>query len=474
MEHRPHISVCIPTYEMHGKGADFLRHNFDKLLSQTFKDFDIVISDNAKDDSIKKVCGEYKNKLTIHYFKNEDPLHGMSSNVNNTITKATGKIIKILFLDDFLYTNTALETIAKNFNLETDLWLATGCIHTTDGCTFEKIHSPNYNKYVYSGKNTIGSPSVIAIKNDSPLLFDTNLSWLMDCDYYTRYHTQFGKPKIINQPLIAIRLGEHQITNTEATKSLRAREKMYVEKKFPDGMHEAPIVELPNVTLVAVSGINPNGAINALLISMQRMTYFDVVLISHNKPEHLPPGITFKQCKPTELVSTDPKNKDDYSKFMAYNLCDYIESDFCLIVHNDAYVLRPHKWNPEFLKYDYIGAPWQKNKHFTKEGINIRVGNGGFSLRSKRMLGILNELHLSFTDSGTGFYNEDGILCVYYRHEIENAGLTFAPVDVAARFSHELDVQESVSEPFGFHNYKKTSRYRFLKNCFIRILRLFT
>lgn len=223
------------------------------------------------------------------------------------------------------------------------------------------------------------------------------------------------------------------------------------------------MAHLSNVTLVAVSGIDPTGAVGALLRSMEGMSYYDVVLISHNKPENLPSTITFKRCLDTELANTDPKNKDDYSRFMAYNLARYIESDFCLIVHNDAYVLRPHKWDPDFLTYDYIGAPWPKGIHYTKEGVNVRVGNGGFSLRSKRMLNILNELNIPFSDSGTGYYNEDGMLCVHHRKAIEDAGLKFAPVAVAATFSHELDCPESVPEPFGFHNYKTTSRFAVFK-----------
>jgi hypothetical protein len=229
------------------------------------------------------------------------------------------------------------------------------------------------------------------------------------------------------------------------------------------------MIQLSNVTLVAVSGIDPTGALNAMLISMQGIQYHDAILISHHRPENLPEHITFKQCKPTELASTDPKNKDDYSRFMAYELAAYIESDFCLIVHNDAYVLRPHKWDPNFLNYDYIGAPWPKGMFFTKDGTPVRVGNGGFSLRSKRMLNILNELDLPFTDDGTGFYNEDGILCNYYRKELEAAGMRYAPVGVAAAFSHELDCAEDVAEPFGFHNYKRTSRYGIFKKILRKI-----
>lgn len=224
-------------------------------------------------------------------------------------------------------------------------------------------------------------------------------------------------------------------------------------------------LQLKNVTVVAVSGINPDGAIKALELSMDGIDYYDAVIISHKRPSKISEHITFKQCRPMELVSKDPKNKDDYSRFMAYNLCDYIDSEFALIVHNDAFVLRPTQWTDEFLKYDYIGAPWPKDVHFTNEGVNVRIGNGGFSLRSKKMMSALNKLNLPFTDNGTGFYNEDGILCVYYRKQLEDYGITYAPVEVASLFSREKDCEDSHPSPFGFHNNKKAiPKFFYLKH----------
>jgi glycosyltransferase involved in cell wall biosynthesis len=462
-----HISIAIPTYEMHGKGALFLAESFEALLSQSFKDFDVVISDNATTDVIKKVCDEYSSKLTIHYFKNDDAEKRMSSNVNNAIRHSTGKIVKVLFLDDILYGNDALKKIAENFDLEKDTWLVTGCTHTKNGTSFFREHAPLYNDNIHVGKNTIGSPSVLAIKNGLPLQFDPKLSWLMDCDYYKQCYDMYGSPKIINDVCVAIRIGEHQITSLLPS-TIKAQEKLLMKEKYAGGPNFP--IDLSSVTVVAVSSIDPVGAINALQLSMKNITYHDAVLISHNKPENLPAGITFKKCKDTELVSKDPKNKDDYSKFMAYNLCDYIDSEYCLIVHNDAYVLHPEKWDKAFFKYDYLGAPWPKNLHYTNEGVNVRVGNGGFSLRSKRMLNILNDLNLPFTDNGTGFYNEDGIMCVYYRKQLEDAGIKFASVELAARFSHEFDCEESVPSPFGFHNFKTTSRYKLFKDA-LRLLK---
>lgn len=451
-QRRP-LSVCIPVYDMGGVGHIFLKHSLDIITKQTFKDFDVVISDYSTTNLIKDLCETYKDSLDIKYFKNTDPIGGMAANLNNVIRNATGKLIKLICQDDFLYDEKSLEHTINNFDLEKDTWMVSACEHSKDGKTFFRPFYPRYNKDIVRGNNTISSPSVLTIKNENPLLFDTNLKWLVDCDYYKRAYDSFGLPKILNKITVVNRIGEHQITNTEATDLVRKKEHSYVRDKYNIGRKGN--IQLKKVTLVAVSGINPTGAVEALELSMRGVDYFDVVLIAHYKPDNLNPKITFKQCKPTELVSQDPKNTNDYSRFMAYDLCHYIESDYALIVHKGAYVVRPHEWTPAFMDFDYIGAPWPKDLHFTNEGVNVRIGNGGFSLRSKRLLNVLNELGLPFTDNGTGYFHEDGIICVYYRKKLEENGIRFATVRLAARFSLEKDCDESDYSPFGFHDNKK-------------------
>lgn len=226
------VTVCIPTYEMGGVGHVFLRHSLDVLAAQTFRDFDVVVSDYSKDRLIEKLCAEYALKLPLGYFKNTDPAGGMGANTNNAIRHAPGRIIKILLQDDFLSGPESLRVIAENFDVKKDAWLVTGCQHTKDGKTFFQPHYPKYNAKIHFGKNTIGSPSVLSVRNDPPLFFDAKLKWLVDCDYYRRYHDLAGKPKILRDLGVVIRMGEHQITNTEATTELRKKEHDYIVKKF--------------------------------------------------------------------------------------------------------------------------------------------------------------------------------------------------------------------------------------------------
>ena len=231
------ISVCIPTYEMRGLGHIYLKESLDILCKQTFKDFDVVVCDNSKNNEIKSLCEKYAQKLDLHYFAN--PMGtGLSSNLNCIIKNkyAKGNFIKILAQDDYLYGENSLEILAKNINQSTDHWIVSGCIHTTDNKNFFKPMHPRYNKMIHLGNNTIGGLDVLTIKNESPLLFDETLLWLLDCEYYKRCYDKYGPPKIIKDVLAAVRLGDHNITNTEATLRIRTKDFDEVLKRHETGL----------------------------------------------------------------------------------------------------------------------------------------------------------------------------------------------------------------------------------------------
>lgn len=111
-----------------------------------------------------------------------------------------------------------------------------------------------------------------------------------------------------------------------------------------------------------------------------------------------------------------------------------LRSDWLMHVGDDGFILNSSCWSPEFLKWDYIGAPWD----------NGMVGNDGFSLQSRYFYERC--LMLPAMD---GSVNGDWWACVVNREHFEKVGVSFAPSDVAAKFSCEtLDVDFPT---FGFH-----------------------
>ncbi len=203
-------------------------------------------------------------------------------------------------------------------------------------------------------------------------------------------------------------------------------------------------MKLDEVTLVAVSSIKLDQTIQALEKSMKDLDYAEVLLISHERPANLPEKIKFKPCRRLNSI-------DAYNWFMVFELGKYITTEFALVIQHDGYVLRPDKWDDNFLNYDYIGAPWPSNTFFDKTGAEVRVGNGGFSLRNKKLLNAFRRLDLPFDEDVTSFPSEDAVICVYHRQALENYGIKFAPVSVASVFSRESVCEDSAEKTFGFH-----------------------
>jgi hypothetical protein len=211
----PYFSITIPTYGYEGKGKEFLEFSFNKLSEQTFNDFNVIISDHSIDDTIKDVCDKWSKELSIIYIRNEIGRGIISPNINVAMKNATGKWIKILFQDDFLYDEKSLqhqfEFIEKNSNM---LWFATTFMHSNDGYNFYRHFVPKWHDLIWTGDNTIGCPSGITIKNKDLIFFDEELNWLMDCDYYTKMTKNFGPPSILPMVTIINRTWGKRLTDT--------------------------------------------------------------------------------------------------------------------------------------------------------------------------------------------------------------------------------------------------------------------
>jgi hypothetical protein len=210
---------------------------------------------------------------------------------------------------------------------------------------------------------------------------------------------------------------------------------------------------LNNVTLLAVTSVNINRTIEALKYSSRNIEFKTIMLLTDK-------DVTIDNI---EVVKIPTLNYIEYSKFIVYELHKHINTEYALIIQDDGFVIDANKWDNKFLEYDYIGAPFKVpnlNDNISYRdpfGNLIRVGNGGFSLRSKKILSLPSELNLEWK-SYFGYYNEDGFFAVHNRHLLEAEGCKFAPIDVAAKFSIEYDIDETNGiEPFGFHG--KHSKY---------------
>jgi glycosyltransferase involved in cell wall biosynthesis len=101
----PKLSVVIPTYNR----SKFLIDIFECLLTQTFKDFEVIISDDGSVDDTKKIVELFSAKINIIYLYNEN-WGGPAFPRNNAIKHSNADWICFLDSDD-LWKPNKLSTV---------------------------------------------------------------------------------------------------------------------------------------------------------------------------------------------------------------------------------------------------------------------------------------------------------------------------------------------------------------------------
>lgn len=437
---QPFFSICIPVWEAKGRGMEYLEYNLTSIKNQTCTDLEVIISDHSTDEVIEQYVRRWNQLLNIKYVKCEVGRGSIAPNINNAIQNARGKYIKPLYQDDFFYDENSLEHIKKYLIENIDVsWAVTGCTHTSDMETVYDTMIPRYNSKIHLGYNTISSPSVLVFLNrESNLLFDESLRFLDDVEYYKQNYIKYGPPHIIDTTCVVNREGGVRATSM-LTDQIRHQEIEKIKVRYSQKLN------LPNVTLVCVTSVDVPKALRALKYSCTGINFNSVKLIT--SCDILDDQVEIIKCRPLDY--------EQYSYYILYELWQHIHTDYALIIQEDGYVVNSSEWTDAFLNYDYIGAPWPlPTDDFSfrdKLGRVHRVGNGGFTLRSKKVLELPTKLKLEWK-SFHGYYNEDGFICVNYRHTFDEHGCKIAPLHIAKHFSHETDLPETRGiVPFGFH-----------------------
>ena len=223
------------------------------------------------------------------------------------------------------------------------------------------------------------------------------------------------------------------------------------------------MIDLSNVTLISVDTTSDlSKTLKGVYTSMNGIKYGAIKIITTKEQIQKNSSLIKDEIILEESV-IDIKDYNGYNYYVIYHLHEHVETSHCLLVQPDGFVLFPDKWDDMWLEYDYIGAPWAvvEDAYIDPFGNHQRVGNGGFSLRSKKFLEVPTKVEVPWETNNSDFYwmpegvvnyHEDGNVCVHNRHIFVEQGCKYAPVEVAVRFSQETRVPECEGiTPFGFH-----------------------
>ncbi|MEI6865949.1 DUF5672 family protein [Flavicella sp.] len=161
----------------------------------------------------------------------------------------------------------------------------------------------------------------------------------------------------------------------------------YLEETLPnryDSLH-LNIVKKSNLTAVIVEARKHPHFKVVVQNVISNLQHLNVCLhIYHGSENEIFIKESLKEYKNIKYINLNVINLDieGYNKIMlSKHFWSNFKSDKILIFQTDAITFKP--LDEKFLLYDYIGAPWKK--HIRKKN-KVNVGNGGLSIRSKKMM----------------------------------------------------------------------------------------
>lgn len=96
---KPRVSIGVPVYN----GARYLAETLDSLLAQTFRDFELIVSDNGSTDRTEEICRSYAERDSrIQYYRSETN-RGAAWNHNRVFELASGEYFKWQCHDDLCH-----------------------------------------------------------------------------------------------------------------------------------------------------------------------------------------------------------------------------------------------------------------------------------------------------------------------------------------------------------------------------------
>jgi hypothetical protein len=156
------------------------------------------------------------------------------------------------------------------------------------------------------------------------------------------------------------------------------------------------------------------------------------------------------------IIKTNYDNlfPSDYSRFLSsVDFWNLLQGEKILIYQEDSIIFKTNV--DDFLKWDYIGAPWPEHQDDTKSG----VGNGGISLRTKSvMLKVINTIgidHVKMNESTLNYMRNTNSTCspedVYFCKTMEDFSIgLLADRKSASDFSTESILNRN---SFAGHNF---------------------
>jgi glycosyltransferase involved in cell wall biosynthesis len=251
---KPQVSVIIPTYNR----GWILKEAIDSVLTQDYKDFELIVVDDGSTDNTSEILASYGNGIRVLFQENK----GVSAARNRGIAEASGQFIAFIDSDD-LWLPQKLSTQVEFFNQTPDalicqteeVWIRKG-----------KRVNPKMRHKKPSGmifepslELCLVSPSAVMIRRvlfDRVGAFDVTLPACEDYDLWLRISCRFPV-HLIDTPLIIKRGGHNdQLSSMKGLDKFRIKaiEKIINSGRLGEDQYRAAVKALKEKCKIYADG----------------------------------------------------------------------------------------------------------------------------------------------------------------------------------------------------------------------------
>jgi glycosyltransferase involved in cell wall biosynthesis len=211
---KPFISICIPAY----KNEDYVRRLLDSIAIQTFRDFEVIVTDDSRSPALQALCEGYGTHFPIAYFANETQLN-TPENWNRAISHARGEWVKLVHDDDWFAGGHALSEFAGAARESKADFIFSGFYNVYADGSKKKFVMTGWERHLLATspanllkRNFIGHPSTTLVRNNREVWYDRQLKWVVDIEFYIRVLAAGTRYHIIPEPLMNLGIGSDQVT----------------------------------------------------------------------------------------------------------------------------------------------------------------------------------------------------------------------------------------------------------------------
>lgn len=265
------ISIIVITYN----SGKTIVETLDSINNQTFKDFEVIVSDDcSKDNTIEVVTNWFASHDVRGKIVPGETNKGIPHNVNKGIRNAKGNLIKIIAGDDLLFPN-ALEVFMEYYMKDSGvIWQSEYSCFGNDSQRVEEANSieldwdfyKKNNKQQYKTLvvgNRLVAPAIGLIEKqiyNKYGLYDEQYKMMEDYPYYLKLSKNGITYRLIKQKLVGYRISDSSVMGMASKSFYQCMSDFYFKERIKD------IIKIGNIKELLIQSLKYGLIRNNLLI----------------------------------------------------------------------------------------------------------------------------------------------------------------------------------------------------------------